>query len=634
MGRATIVSELGEGLYLVDIDVGTDRKNALITKFQRVAASANEGIARLTDQRTQARNELIEARNDLNDNISFLVAEQAAGQVKPETEKKVAESREKVTEKTDQLEQIESLLSQEEARLKEAQENIARLSSIDSVLRKQVWCIDYSEGLSGTVATYEINGRIDEVVIAEGGRSPSSDDGRFLLPDFMSPSQAYFNTAIFDAWQKFKPTARVGTIVSIDEDNNRLRVSFGDDRSYYRDININSEVGARTFSTNYMGAGVLTFETGDDVIVTFDNQDYSQGRIKGYRTNPRPLTKWAYFMNLGYKCPISAIWWYHRNKSEMDQAYQPGLESFDYTTPYTHTFLSGAVFGVNNYWKPVQSVWQGARREAYSFPYICRPDWLAQYISRADRDFFHLMYDGHEITQLRLRGDVAIKLRENPSAYRFEVDGRGEGNLLFQQRRTIPYTTTNLSNTDDIQGTCFADEYGLAPDDGIIRPMSNVSGAWGTATLTTPWQCANLQAIVYHYDTGESHVRFFLNPNHAGQFQKTIFYDGSLARIPFWGHRDTASLENDSYYIKCTADEKDEELYFRFNEAMTAMQVDDDSERQDLDFDLRYGKTSEDGIINYKAGLPEGTVKHEADSGCRGGSTDWDNAIEWVDYDG
>lgn len=117
---------------------------------------------------------------------------------------------------------------------------------------------------------------------------PYFGDGAYLSRELCSPANAFFNAAIFPAWQKFKPTYRQGTIDSIDRDAGLATVILPDTRSTASNLPIDQDAQLDKVPFSYMGCGHAAFQDGDSVVISFPDLKWNNPVIVGFVEKPRP----------------------------------------------------------------------------------------------------------------------------------------------------------------------------------------------------------------------------------------------------------------------------------------------------------------------------------------------------------
>ena len=124
----------------------------------------------------------------------------------------------------------------------------------DDLEVNEVWCADYTTGLTGNVGIIEVPGEHRAFSAVGLNIQPGHDnnaiydetrDGQLLPAVATSPEAAYFNRAILPGWQKWKPTYRYGTIVvdSIDFDNDTCDVCLSPAYSSQLNLDVNQNQG-------------------------------------------------------------------------------------------------------------------------------------------------------------------------------------------------------------------------------------------------------------------------------------------------------------------------------------------------------------------------------------------------------
>lgn len=258
MGKATILEHLGYGQYNIQVDIDHSRIIAFIV-------SLIEKISKL---------------------------ETAIAGMKPDYGKETnIEAKEKIYKLY--------LLEKETAKLKlhALKKEKSRLESIQNEpIIREVWCADYSLGLSGQVGTIEVPGDMAFVNVKPGHAAQASYvNGDGIIGDAYTngPSGTLYNLAMMPGWQKWKPTYRYATITKMYEDKNKCDISLLDIPSSQQELNINKFTDYKNVSINYMGktSSDTCFFSGDNVLVSFQNQDWNFPTVVGFKDHPRPIYK-------------------------------------------------------------------------------------------------------------------------------------------------------------------------------------------------------------------------------------------------------------------------------------------------------------------------------------------------------
>ena len=153
------------------------------------------------------------------------------------------------------------------------------------------WCADKTEDLEGEVATAEIPGEPEAVLVR-----PGYDDGAAYISALygilyqragMSPEQVYFNAAILPGWQKFRPTYRFGVLTAVDHENNTGNVNLEESVSSAQNLGVNQSQSLDDVPIEYMECDSLAFDVGDRVLVEFVSQRWENPRVIGFAEEPK-----------------------------------------------------------------------------------------------------------------------------------------------------------------------------------------------------------------------------------------------------------------------------------------------------------------------------------------------------------
>lgn len=130
-----------------------------------------------------------------------------------------------------------SLLKAEEESIKKRQ---AMLIAAMAIERRPAWCTDLTEDLTAgaVVGTMEMNGVDDEIIIAPGGKV-SESIGLLQHVGVSTGAAVFCNRARLPAWQKWKPTYRVGRIITINYESNICDVGIEEQYSEEQGLKIN-----------------------------------------------------------------------------------------------------------------------------------------------------------------------------------------------------------------------------------------------------------------------------------------------------------------------------------------------------------------------------------------------------------
>jgi hypothetical protein len=185
MGRATIVANMGEGRYTIEIDFGQEQQTAIVANL---SAQILKLDLKIIDQ------QVIVAQAD---------AEEAAQRAKTAAEQEAFIAAFAATAPGDQppdqgpyqvelmaLYKMRSINRQKRsllASLKQARTNagtkLAAVQNVITIERRNAWCVDYTLSATGVVATLEVPGEQGLILIQPGGRAYVGGDGTMRLSD-------------------------------------------------------------------------------------------------------------------------------------------------------------------------------------------------------------------------------------------------------------------------------------------------------------------------------------------------------------------------------------------------------------------------------------------------------------------
>jgi len=293
MGRATIISETGAGLYVIKPLYNNDFITAEITTLTAAIVAYDAEITTLTSELAVIAGEYDDIADALDDAIDEFNSDP------------VQEKFDAMTALTASLGSVTAQLSNKtrelgRAKLKKssATKRKTKLENLVSdVSNRNAWNIAYVEGLSGEVNTIEINGEAEEI----------------LIGDFLDPSKlteilgqtvagSLYNFSLFPYWQKWNPTHRIGTITALS--GNLATVSLAAATSHYQGLNINQASTLYNVPIAYLTCNEAAFEVGDEVVLGFTSQDWANPVIIGFRDNPAQCGTGV--IDVGYSYPSGA----------------------------------------------------------------------------------------------------------------------------------------------------------------------------------------------------------------------------------------------------------------------------------------------------------------------------------------
>jgi len=250
VGSATVKTNLGEGQYIVELTKSqaaiTAQKTSLTTRKTEIEAAiaAKEiELAALNVIQTEKHEALKTAVGD------YAVADpptKALRKAVTDAQKAYITAQSNCNKKQTEI----NLLGLE---LASVNKRLAEIETALTVESRTVWCADYSEALKGTVGTIEINGEAGQINIVPEGKSGI---GLLQHPLAMTPSGVFYNWALLPAWQKWKPTYRIGIITSVEKADGKVDVGIPDQFSEGLAIN----QGGESWDYSYTEEAVTAWE--------------------------------------------------------------------------------------------------------------------------------------------------------------------------------------------------------------------------------------------------------------------------------------------------------------------------------------------------------------------------------------
>lgn len=187
-----------------------------------------------------------------------------------------------------------------------------RLLQIQSALaapEQEVWCADYTEDAEGEVASIEVPGEPQKLLLRpqfEGrGAHEGERDGMLQPRGILTPEQSYFNVAVLPGWQKWKPTYRIGTITEVEGDICNVDL----DPAESSEVGTGNRLGINRFDRlegvpiEYMDCNGSVFEPEDRVVVEFEGQEWTAPKVIGFESNPKRCEVPVYLFTHGGVAP-------------------------------------------------------------------------------------------------------------------------------------------------------------------------------------------------------------------------------------------------------------------------------------------------------------------------------------------
>lgn len=285
MGKARIVGGGSDGLYQAIIEYDTERLDARVAEIdQRLSAMVQE----LLDLELDA----ITARDKLDALIyqrDVLISEFNAGNA---TIEEVNDAQSKIHPAILPYQKAKNAL--DDAKFRKLSLTKERQLLTDNKPNPQqidMWCADLTESLSidQVVPTIEVNGEGGAIIIGPqfSARNWNGQQDGALQPVYSSgPMAVWFNWALLPAWQKWKPTYRVGVITAINLD--RCNVALDEALSSQQSLPVNQSESLQNVPIKYMDCDAGAFDVGDRVVVQFEGQSWAAPKVVGFESNPKP----------------------------------------------------------------------------------------------------------------------------------------------------------------------------------------------------------------------------------------------------------------------------------------------------------------------------------------------------------
>lgn len=278
MGKATIISETGEGLYTIRPEYNNDQINSDISNL---TSNISDYESRITTLETE-KNDILTEYDNKKDELDVAISDYRANPnevtlgVMNTITQEIASITARLTNKTREL-------GREKLKKVSAEKQKTKLENLVSANQTNIsaWNIAYIEGLTGEVDTIEINGEPDQILIGES----TLDDSKLTEILGQSVAGSLFNFALTPYWQKWNPTFRLGTITDINGD--LADVALDSALSHYQNLDINQSTTLSNVPFKYLTCDEEAFEVGNEVVIEFTSQDWSNPTIVGFKEYPR-----------------------------------------------------------------------------------------------------------------------------------------------------------------------------------------------------------------------------------------------------------------------------------------------------------------------------------------------------------
>lgn len=285
MGKARILQALGEGRYTIEIIEARERaesaKQQAEARIQTLSAEVNQLDAKIQTAQ-QAADQAVTEQNAAIEQYQQEMAEEGSSTIN------LAEAAEKVMAAAGERDALRAEKRSKELRITADQALVARINSLPPLRQMQAWCADYTDDLSGEVATAEVPGEIGSVIIKPGfegaNQWSATTDGAMQPALAGTPASVFYNLAMLPGWQRWRPTYRVATITSIDGDT--CSIVLDDANSSQQGLNVNAQSSYVGAPILYMDCNGAAFEQGDRVLVAFAG-NVEGPTVVGFESEPK-----------------------------------------------------------------------------------------------------------------------------------------------------------------------------------------------------------------------------------------------------------------------------------------------------------------------------------------------------------
>lgn len=300
MGKATIIpgGNPSIGYYKIRLDIDRAKADAQILKTTRhIETLDTDIIPVLSSARMDAQNDWAHSGFVLDE----IIKQRYAGGTENPDERLEAAT---IDEKAAYGRYIEAKAKYDAAIFK--RESLRRkITYLEGRLERDevyAWCADCTKHLQGDVGTMEIPGTTEEILIRPGGASGvdayynASRDGQLTHVASMSTAEAMYAFTMFPGWQKWRPTYRIGTILSIFGDGKYAFVELDEYYSDVQDLDINVETSYAKVILRYKGQGRPgaihgAYRRGMRVVLEYENQDHTKApEVIGLEQSPCTTT--------------------------------------------------------------------------------------------------------------------------------------------------------------------------------------------------------------------------------------------------------------------------------------------------------------------------------------------------------
>ena len=290
MGKATITGGGTNGLYTVSVDYGVALRFQLMTPLQdrvgkldiqiaeqeAIVSAAADKVAVAISAADVAISAYAQAQQEFPEQDHTGLAAEATAAVENVILARGEDSKARI------------LLTFMKAERKQLQDRISALQSAVMTETRQAWCATLVDDATGDVATAEIPGEPQSILIAPDAPAWNlTQHGQLLAREVMSPEQAFWNAAVLPGWQKWMPTYRKGTITALNKSTSLASVALDAATSSAAGLGVNRSSSLSNVPVVYMTCNAEVFEVGNRVVVEFVGMVQESPRVIGFVSNPK-----------------------------------------------------------------------------------------------------------------------------------------------------------------------------------------------------------------------------------------------------------------------------------------------------------------------------------------------------------
>lgn len=267
MGKARILATHGEGRYTIEIIEARERaefaKQGAQARIQTLQAEINALDQRIATAQAVV-NQAAANQDAAINQYQLEMVEQGESSVNLE------EYAQALLEAASQRDVLRVEQRTKAMRIAADEALVARINALPPLRQMQAWCADYTEDLSGEVATAEVPGEIGSVIIKpgfEGNAWSAAADGAMQPTLASTPAATFYNLAMLPGWQKWRPTFRTATITRLNGETCSITLDAA--TSSQQELGVNAQSSYSNVPILYMNCNGSAFEEGDQVLVAF-----------------------------------------------------------------------------------------------------------------------------------------------------------------------------------------------------------------------------------------------------------------------------------------------------------------------------------------------------------------------------